>query len=142
MSISDFFKKNVSLHCYKENKFDIIIKQIKTTNYNELKGRNRCKGSKHGKSNTYEEKQMRIAIVDDNEEDRKYLTKEITEIFSEKTKENPQITQLSSGEEFVKVLSVSEPGEFFDIVFLDIYMKELTGIDTAKNLGRLIKLQK
>ena len=29
---------------------------------------------------------MRIAIVDDNEEDRKYLTKEITEIFSEKTK--------------------------------------------------------
>ena len=60
---------------------------------------------------------MRIAIVDDNEEDRKYLTKEITEIFSEKTKESPQITQLSSGEEFVKVLSVSEPGEFFDIVF-------------------------
>ncbi len=60
---------------------------------------------------------MRIAIVDDNEEDRKYLTKEITEIFSEKTKENPQITQLSSGEEFVKVLSVSEPGEFFPHYF-------------------------
>ena len=142
MSISDFFKKNVSLHCYKENKFDIIIKQIKTTNYNELKGRNRCKGSKHGKSNTYEEKQMRIAIVDDNEEDRKYLTKEITEIFSEKTKENPQITQLSSGEEFVKVLSVSEPGEFFDIVFLDIYVKELTGIDTAKKLRQIDKVAK
>ena len=124
MSISDFFKKNVSLHCYKENKFDIIIKQIKTTNYNELKGRNRCKGSKHGKSNTYEEKQMRIAIVDDNEEDRKYLT------------------QLSSGEEFVKVLSVSEPGEFFDIVFLDIYMKELTGIDTAKKLRQIDKVAK
>ena len=85
---------------------------------------------------------MRIAIVDDNEEDRKYLTKEITEIFSEKTKENPQITQLSSGEEFVKVLSVSEPGEFFDIVFLDIYMKELTGIDTAKKLRQIDKVAK
>lgn len=85
---------------------------------------------------------MRIAIVDDNEEDRKYLTKEITEIFSEKTKENPQITQLSSGEEFVKVLSVSEPGEFFDIVFLDIYMKELTGIDIAKKLRQIDKVAK
>ena len=85
---------------------------------------------------------MRIAIVDDNEEDRKYLTKEITEIFREKTKENPQITQLSSGEEFVKVLSVSEPGEFFDIVFLDIYMKELTGIDTAKKLRQIDKVAK
>ena len=37
---------------------------------------------------------MRIAIVDDNEEDRKYLTKEITEIFSEKTKENPHSFQV------------------------------------------------
>lgn len=72
---------------------------------------------------------MFIAVVDDSKKEQQIL---IDAIFRW-AKENNQIVNISvfsSGEEFIKVLS----NKHFDIVFMDIYMKKMTGIETAVKL--------
>lgn len=66
---------------------------------------------------------MKIAICDDSRE----TCIEIAELIRERDK-SAEISVFSSGE------SLLSSGENFDIIFLDIAMKILSGIDTAKKL--------
>lgn len=64
---------------------------------------------------------MKIAICDDDRNFAEYIIDKIQEI-----EKNCEITLFNSGEEFVLTESV------FDIVMLDIEMKELNGFETAR----------
>lgn len=77
---------------------------------------------------------MKIAIVDDNEDDRKRLQEEITKICDNKSRKDFEITEFFSGEDFINLIEKNENKKYFDIVFLDIYMNGITGIETAKKL--------
>ena len=77
---------------------------------------------------------MKIAIVDDNEDDRKRLQEEITKICDNKSRKDFEITEFFSGEDFINLIVKNENKKYFDIVFLDIYMNGITGIETAKKL--------
>ena len=75
---------------------------------------------------------MRLAFVDDDYGEIKKLTtmidKELQETFySSYTKQ-----LFSTGETF---LSVWKPG-MYDIVFLDIFMDQLTGVDVARQIRK------
>ena len=45
-----------------------------------------------------------------------------------------EITEFFSGEDFINLIEKNENKKYFDIVFLDIYMNGITGIETAKKL--------
>lgn len=74
---------------------------------------------------------MRVAICDDNELERRKL-----ELFLRRLEKDEQITMdismFDSGE---AILKARENGEFFDILFLDIYMHGISGLSVAKNLS-------
>lgn len=72
---------------------------------------------------------MRIAIVDDIESERKELHKKVS-IMILRYSLNAQIFEYKSGEEFLD----EAQRECFELVFLDIYMNGLNGIETAVNL--------
>lgn len=72
---------------------------------------------------------MRIAIVDDDKKQQNALYKAVL-AWTKERHQSANFFGYSCGEEFVKVLDEKE----FDIVFMDIYMKDMTGIDTAKIL--------
>lgn len=76
---------------------------------------------------------MRIAIIDDIKTDRDYLFDMIKSGFEDSGFPIHQITGFESGEEF---LSSFEP-DTYDLIFLDIYMKEINGIETAKQIRSL-----
>ena len=72
---------------------------------------------------------MKIAIVDDMHRDRICLASYIKKYFS--TRNVPyEIVEFSSGEEFL--------GHFvkdaYDLVFMDIYMKQKNGMEAAKEV--------
>ena len=69
---------------------------------------------------------MKIAVCDDSRE----ICMKITELIRERDK-NSEISLFSDGEALIA------SGEDFDIVFLDIEMKKLTGIETAEKLRGL-----
>jgi len=78
---------------------------------------------------------MRIALVDDSAEERGALRQMLEDrlsvhmpLLSKNSKDN--IRAFSSGEDFLDVFSAKS----FDLICLDIYMKELSGIDTAKKI--------
>ena len=74
---------------------------------------------------------MNIAICDDNPEDRSQLRDMLTPYNA---KEKLNIKEFSSGEELI----MSNEEEFiWDIVFLDIEMEGITGIETGKKLRKL-----
>lgn len=79
---------------------------------------------------------MKIAIVDDNEDDRKRLQEEITKICDNKSRKDFEITEFFSGEDFINLIEKNENKKYFDIVFLDIYMNGITGIETGKETKR------
>ena len=72
---------------------------------------------------------MRIAICDDEQNYRNLITKYIRFYFQEHLLDL-EYDEFSSGEELL--LSNKK----FDIVFLDIEMNELNGIQTAKELNK------
>lgn len=77
---------------------------------------------------------MRIAIVDDIKEDRnqiKHLTAQYLENRKNRFNLELNFAEFDSGEAFLTQFSKGR----FDLVFLDIYMKELTGIDVAKRIA-------
>lgn len=82
---------------------------------------------------------MKIAIVDDSIKDREYLQKEIQEIFFRRTKNHIKITTFKSGEELLEYFYDNKEGNasLFDIVFLDIYMEDITGVDTARAIRKI-----
>lgn len=72
---------------------------------------------------------MQIAIVDDSQLDRRYLWEFLIRYSEEKCLQ-VQIKEFASGEEFLK----ESDCKAYSIVFLDIYMDKLNGIETAKTL--------
>lgn len=76
---------------------------------------------------------MRIAVIDDNSSDRKTAIELAKDYFIQRKEyENMEIIfdEYDSGEHF---LSAYMKG-VYDILFLDIYMKSLTGIDVARQI--------
>lgn len=78
---------------------------------------------------------MKIAIVDDEAEMRLFLRQSLSELLGPGT----ELFCFSGGEEF---LAAFAPGRF-DLVLLDIFMGDLTGMDVARTLrtrDRQVKL--
>ena len=76
---------------------------------------------------------IRIAIVDDREDDREVLKESSERFFASKNKYEIEVSTYASGEELLKGF---EPGDIH-IAFLDICMDEMTGIELAKKLRDL-----
>lgn len=72
---------------------------------------------------------MRIAIVDDLKSDNNKL-KSIIEKYFDNSKEKADIECYYDGESFLRYFSEGK----YDIAFIDIYMKEISGIDTARKI--------
>ena len=73
---------------------------------------------------------MRIAICEDNNTQRDLLLMMIEKWSSERNKK-PYIKTYSSAESFLFAMADEKP---FDLLLLDIQMKEMTGIELAKSL--------
>jgi DNA-binding LytR/AlgR family response regulator len=76
---------------------------------------------------------MRAAIIDDRADDRETLFKELDTVLREKGYRVDSIDLFDSGEQF---LNAFEPGKY-DLLFFDIYMDGMNGIEAAKELRRL-----
>lgn len=72
---------------------------------------------------------MNIAIIEDLKEDMKVLSDIVTKFYAE---QNTHVTihQFSSGEEFLKTYFSGN----YQLIFLDIYMETLTGMDVAEKI--------
>lgn len=84
-----------------------------------------------------QKKNFHIAVVDDTAADREILKDMLGRYFESRgyrDEEEPclHIEEFCSGEEFLESFL---PGHY-DVIFFDIYMKELTGMDTAKEVYR------
>lgn len=75
---------------------------------------------------------MRIAICEDNLSDMEQLSESIS-FFMTQHNIKYQLKTFPSGEEFLNDAKATP----YDIAFLDIYMRELTGIDTAARLKQI-----
>lgn len=69
---------------------------------------------------------MKVALVDDNKNDLALLR----EYISEQTAHSCQIDTFSSGESFLALWKIG----YYDLVVLDIFMGETTGIQVARKL--------
>lgn len=76
---------------------------------------------------------MRIAICDDSPFDRNLIVDLLLHYFADK----PIHYELTSYESGIHLLCDIEEGRWFDMVFLDIYLNELLGIDVAYKLRDL-----
>ena len=56
---------------------------------------------------------MKIAIVDDNEDDRKRLQEEITKICDNKSRKDFEITEFFSGEDFINLIEKNENKKYY-----------------------------
>ncbi|MCD7922055.1 MAG: LytTR family DNA-binding domain-containing protein [Clostridiales bacterium] len=72
---------------------------------------------------------MKLAILEDNPEDADLLIR-ACETWAGHSETQITCDRFSSGEDF---LALFEPG-YYQLVFLDIYMEDLTGIDVAKQI--------
>lgn len=77
---------------------------------------------------------MKIAIVDDFEPDAQKLSDYIVR-YSEDARLLLELERFPSGDALIASLSHGAPG--YDIIFLDIYMDGLSGMDTAHRLRDL-----
>jgi DNA-binding LytR/AlgR family response regulator len=71
---------------------------------------------------------LKIAICEDQDDDASRLISYIEDVNIA-----VDITRFESGENLLSFLE-DKPNVVFDMIFLDIYMKELNGMDTAKEL--------
>ena len=76
---------------------------------------------------------MRIAVCDDSSFDRELIS-ELLHPYFFKNSLPCEVTAYDSG---INLQYDVEEGSWFDIVFLDIYMGDLLGIDVARRLRRL-----
>ncbi len=72
---------------------------------------------------------MRIAICEDLNDERQYLSTSVEE-YCRNNFYNAIIMEYDSGEALLEVFAK----EKFEIVFMDVYMKSLSGIDTAREI--------
>ncbi len=75
---------------------------------------------------------MKIAIVEDSRRDAETLTKLLNE-YQKAYSFQLSITYYPSGEDFTATLY----RENYHLIFLDMYMKKMDGIETAENAGNL-----
>lgn len=75
---------------------------------------------------------MRIAICDDSQIDRNMI-KDLLEIYMTGKSVSGSMTEYDNG---VKLLYDIEDGVYFDLVFLDIFMDAVHGMDIARNLRK------
>lgn len=74
---------------------------------------------------------MNIAIIDDLSECREEIRNSLQRFFSKYYEEEPlSIMEYSSGEEFLSGFQK----ETFDLIFIDQYMKGISGIETGKRI--------
>lgn len=78
---------------------------------------------------------VHICVCDDNDTMREEIC-HLIRVFGEKNDIAVNISQYSSGEEML--FSLSDSDKVVDIVFLDILMKKLDGIETAARLRQMI----
>ena len=78
---------------------------------------------------------MRIAIVDDNHTDRIFLREGLERILLKRNIENSEIHIFNSAEDILEYLK-NEQETFFDLIFMDIYMEKLTGVDAAREIRK------
>lgn len=69
---------------------------------------------------------IEIAVCDDDEKDRKFLESQI-DTYMKSNNIIGNISLFSCGEDFLS----AEPDKPYDIVFMDIYMKGINGVDTV-----------
>ena len=72
---------------------------------------------------------MRVAVVDDNAADRLWLAGELKDLLARRRLEGT-VTAFAGGEAFL----AAARRERFGLVFLDIYMEGLEGVETARRL--------
>lgn len=72
---------------------------------------------------------MRVAICDDSKNDREYLSSALKEYFFENDM-NMKLDTFHSGEEFLE----KADSKNYDLIFLDIYMESITGVDVARRV--------
>lgn len=75
----------------------------------------------------------RFAVCDDNQEDMEYIEK-LIRVWNQSAGYQIRIERFPSGEVFLFAYE-DDPG--FDVLFLDIEMKEISGIDLAQKLREL-----
>ena len=80
---------------------------------------------------------MKIAIVDDLKSDRDILNEKLKQ-YAKCNNIKYELTNFSSAEEFLEDFEVGK----FQIVFLDIYMDKITGMDAAKQIFKADSLCK
>lgn len=76
---------------------------------------------------------MKIAVCDGSSFDRELIIDLLTEYF-ENQFINPEVTSYASGKNLIYDI---EDGLNYDILFLDIYLKDINGIETAEILREI-----
>lgn len=77
---------------------------------------------------------LNIAVVDDREEDRVLLEHGIRSFFSRRPKAQGILRTFSGGMELLQAFA---PDDLFQLVFLDIMMDEMDGIELARRIRRM-----
>lgn len=75
---------------------------------------------------------IRIAVVEDEIEQYEYVKKLLAE-WSEQCGECISVTHVTCGEEFL--INYNQP-DSFDVLFLDVYMKQMNGMELAKEIRK------
>lgn len=78
---------------------------------------------------------LRIAITDDLNSEREKLSSAIIAPFSKVGLNVGNIDEYTSGEELLRQFSAGR----YDLIFLDIYMGGMSGVETAKRIRALDK---
>lgn len=79
---------------------------------------------------------LRIAITDDLNSEREKLSSAIIAPFSKVGLNVGNIDEYTSGEELLRQFSAGR----YDLIFLDIYMGGMSGIETAKRIRARIRM--
>lgn len=79
---------------------------------------------------------LRIAITDDLNSEREKLSSAIIAPFSKVGLNVGNIDEYTSGEELLRQFSAGR----YDLIFLDIYMGGMSGIETAKRIRGWIRM--
>lgn len=83
---------------------------------------------------------MKIAICEDIIEDFEHLQNLLIDLFYKEKKAKPVIDNYVNGNDFLE--GVNKKGKTYDLVFLDIIMPGMNGIEVAKQTSQIFKEMK